>query len=182
MKKYALIMILLLSVYGCYAEKNESVKNSIKSAPGKSQVQHKNTESLSKKIITSSHNKTINPLESVEYFGGNKKSNISYNIKTKKMVYNIKSTGRKHTLRLSGLAGLININGETYYTRYNTESIKTKGCIYDSITKHIVISGENSCMVEMVIEIEDMPLNKNINMLEYVSDLGTVILKKHNKS
>lgn len=163
MRNSIILVAALIIMSGCMAEKSVS----------------KTKEVQRTQYAKSSISKVYTPKnEIIEYVGNNHKSSVVYNVNRSIFTYSIKSAGRKQTIKLSGLAGLIDINGNLYYTDYRSDKIKTTNCIYDAGTRNIVINSNSECVVEMYIKIDNMPKIENIKSITYISDLGSIPLKQ----
>lgn len=163
MRNSIILVLSLIIMSGCMAEKSVS----------------KTKEVQRTQYAKSSISKVYTPKNDIiEYVGNNNKSSVVYNVNRSIFTYSIKSAGRKQTIKLSGLAGLVDINGNLYYTDYSADKIKTTNCIYDAGTRNIVINSNMECVVEMYIKIDNMPKIENIKSITYISDLGSIPLKQ----
>lgn len=167
MKKYLVVIFILFILCGCIASKNSPVKYE----ESKSTVIEQKKPEKSYKIDTKK-------LESIIYKGKNDKAEISYNLSNNILTYKLEAGNRHMLIRAGGLAGLIYINDKTYYTNYSAGKINTKGCIYDSSTKNIVVNPNAACEINMEIIVDDMPAVETITTMGYKSDLGEFVLFK----
>lgn len=163
MRNSIILVLSLIIMSGCMAGKSVSKTKDIKT-----------TQYASNSISKSYKQKN----DIIEYIGNNQKSSVVYNVNKSIFTYSIKSAGRKQTIKLSGLAGLVDINGNLYYTDYSADKIKTTNCIYDAGTRNIVINSNMECVVEMYIKIDNMPKIESIKSITYISDLGNIPLKQ----
>lgn len=166
MRNSIILVLSLIIMSGCMAGKSVSKTKDIKTTQYAS-------NSINKPYKPYKPNKDI-----IEYIGNNQKSSVVYNVNKSIFTYSIKSAGRKQTIKLSGLAGLVDINGNLYYTDYSADKIKTTNCIYDAGTRNIVINSNMECVVEMYIKIDNMPKIESIKSITYISDLGNIPLKQ----
>lgn len=172
MKKYLLVLMLLLFLYGCIAGKNGIIKyeesRAVEKECKKSEIVKKQKPIKTKPIKTA---KAI-------YKGSNEKAEISYNLSNNILTYRLNAGSRRLLIRSGGLAGLIYINNKTYYTNYSAGKIYAKGCIYDSSTKNIVVNPNVACEINLAITVDDMPSVDKIETMQYKSDLGEFTLFK----
>lgn len=170
MKKYLLVLSILFVLSGCSAAKSSTIRYEESRAVEKEHKEYKEPEKVKKTYVKKEEVKEYNDI--VIYNGHNEKAEISYNLSTNILTYKLDAGSRRLLIRASGLAGLIYINDKTYYTNYSAGKISTKGCIYDSITKNIVINPNVECEINMEIKVDDMPSVEKIKTMGYKSELG----------
>lgn len=173
MKKYLSLFFILFILSGCTAAKSSTIRYEESRAVEKEQ---KEPEKAKKPYVKKEKEKKKESL--VIYKGSNDKAEISYNLSNNILTYKLNAGSRRMLIRAGGLAGLIYINDKTYYTNYSASKINTKGCIYDSSTKNIVVNPNVACEINMEITVDDMPAVEKIQTMAYKSDLGEFTLFK----
>lgn len=176
MKKYLSVFFVLFVLSGCTAAKSSTIRYEESRAVEKEHKEYKEPEKVKKNYVKKEKVKKSKDI--VIYNGENEKAEISYNLTTNILTYKLDAGSRRMLVRAGGLAGLIYINDKTHYTNYSAGKISTKGCIYDSATKNVVIIPNVECEINMEITVDDMPAVEKIKTMAYKSELGEFTLFK----